>query len=77
VSAGRDFGRCPGGLAGLCATCAHARPVRSARGSTFWRCGLSERDARFPKYPRLPVLACEGFVRASTGEREAPPSTTT
>lgn len=63
-----------GTLAGLCATCAHARAVASARGSTFWRCGLSERDPRFPKYPRLPVLACAGFVREGTGERDAPPS---
>jgi len=63
-----------GPLVGLCATCAHGQRVTSARGSTFWRCGLSERDARFPKYPRLPVLACEGFVREETGERDAPPS---
>jgi len=62
-----------GTLAGLCATCAHARPVTSARGSTFWRCGLHERDPRFAKYPRLPVLRCEGFVREMAGEREAPP----
>jgi hypothetical protein len=48
---------------GLCATCRHARPVTSARGSTFWRCALSERDPRFPKYPRLPVLACAGYAR--------------
>ena len=50
-------------LIGLCATCRHARPVSSARGSTFWRCALSECDPTFPKYPRLPVLACAGYVR--------------
>jgi hypothetical protein len=48
--------------------------VSSARGSTFWRCALSERDPRFAKYPRLPVVTCEGFVREETGERRAPPA---
>lgn len=46
---------------GLCARCRHADVVHSARGSTFWRCSLSAHDARFPKYPRLPVLRCTGF----------------
>jgi hypothetical protein len=46
--------------AGLCARCVHARRVQSDRGSVFIRCALSERDPRFPKYPRLPVLRCAG-----------------
>jgi hypothetical protein len=45
---------------GLCARCVHARRIASTRGSVFWRCGLSDRDAAFPKYPRLPVLRCAG-----------------
>ena len=45
---------------GLCAQCRHADVVRSAR-STFYRCRLSFTDARFPKYPALPVLECAGF----------------
>jgi hypothetical protein len=45
---------------GLCRTCSHAHRIESARGSTFWRCRLSETDARFPRYPALPVLACTG-----------------
>jgi hypothetical protein len=36
--------------------------VRSARGSQFWRCTLSERDSRFVKYPPLPVLRCPGYA---------------
>jgi hypothetical protein len=48
---------------GLCATCAHARRVVSARGSAFWLCELSARDAAFQKYPRLPVLRCGGHSR--------------
>lgn len=58
---------------GLCATCLHARTVVSARGSTFWRCALSETDARFAKYPRLPVLRCSGHVRRPDGEEGTPP----
>jgi len=46
---------------GLCERCRHARRITSSRGSTFYLCGLSERDPRFPKYPRLPVLQCAGF----------------
>ena len=46
---------------GLCAACAHAGTIRSDRGSLFYRCALSARDSRFPKYPRLPVLSCVGF----------------
>lgn len=47
--------------AGLCGTCSYRRSVTSAKGSVFVRCGLSETDERFPKFPRLPVLACSGF----------------
>jgi hypothetical protein len=47
--------------AGLCARCAHVQIVASSRGSTFYLCGLSAVDSRFPRYPRLPVLACDGF----------------
>lgn len=48
---------------GLCAVCAHARVVTSAKGISFVMCGLSRTDARFAKYPRLPMLACVGFER--------------
>ena len=48
-------------LVGLCSACRHARTVTSARGSTFWLCELSVADARFRKYPPLPVVRCPGF----------------
>jgi hypothetical protein len=48
--------------AGLCATCGHVRLVESAKGSTFVLCMLSNTDSRFPKYPRLPVVACTGYT---------------
>ena len=46
---------------GLCASCAHARRIESARGSEFLLCELSKSDPAFPKYPRLPVLSCSGY----------------
>jgi hypothetical protein len=51
--------------AGLCADCLNARRVESARGSIFILCELSSVDSRFPKYPRLPVLSCEGYKKTS------------
>jgi hypothetical protein len=54
---------------GLCSECMHARVVDSAKGSRFWRCARHADDPRFPKYPRLPVLICEGFQPAPAGEK--------
>lgn len=45
---------------GLCDTCRHQRIVRSGRGSQFSLCERSKSDDRYPKYPRMPVLACPG-----------------
>jgi hypothetical protein len=52
---------------GLCATCRHAETVTSDRGSKFVFCGLSRIDPQFPKYPRLPVLACSGWELRTDG----------
>ena len=52
---------------GLCASCRHARRVETPR-STFWLCGLSATDPRFDKYPRLPVLECDGYEPGVTGD---------
>jgi hypothetical protein len=49
--------------AGLCAYCVHARSIESDRKSTFILCNLSLTDPRFPKYPRLPVLSCDGYKK--------------
>jgi hypothetical protein len=69
-SSSRAFRLCASGEgrseAGLCARCAHARCIESGKGSTFWLCGLHPGDARFPKYPRLPVIECPGFTNAPT-----------
>ena len=49
--------------AGLCARCDHLQVLRS-KTSTFVRCGLSDTDDRFGRYPPLPVRSCLGFVEA-------------
>jgi hypothetical protein len=49
-------------IAGLCASCQNVRRITSDRGSRFYLCELSKTDPRFPKYPRLPVLSCSGYV---------------
>jgi hypothetical protein len=51
----------------LCVDCVHSRVIDNARGSRFYLCRLSERDARFPRYPPLPVVSCAGY------EAESPP----
>ena len=50
--------------AGLCASCTHAVIVTSDRGTEYLRCALAQTDPSFPKYPRLPVLSCRGWMPA-------------
>jgi hypothetical protein len=52
--------------AGLCETCRHMRQIVSDRGSVFYLCQLSATDPRFARYPRIPVIACTGFVPIRT-----------
>jgi hypothetical protein len=51
---------------GLCGECENVRIIENRRGSRFYLCRLSDVDPRFPKYPRLPVLRCAGFVRTAS-----------
>jgi hypothetical protein len=51
--------------AGLCDTCKHQKVVRNRRGSVFSLCELSKTDPSYPKYPRLPVERCAGYVSVS------------
>ncbi len=51
--------------AGLCDTCRHQRRVPNTRGSVFSLCERSKAEPeRYPRYPRLPVLACDGHEPA-------------
>jgi hypothetical protein len=46
---------------GLCSSCGHARRIRSGRGSTFLRCGLSDTEPAYRRYPPIPVTLCAGY----------------
>ena len=52
--------------AGLCDSCVHQKLIRTGRGSEFSMCLRSKTDARFPKYPRIPVERCSGYEPAGT-----------
>ncbi len=54
--------------AGLCASCSNAKVVTSDRGSVFTKCLVSEKNSAFPRYPRLPVFTCSGYMPQSLGE---------
>lgn len=63
--------------AGLCDTCLHQVQVRNTRGSTFSLCARSRTDPAYPRYPRLPVRACEGYQRAHRADshnKDNPPA---
>jgi len=66
------------GRAGLCEICRHVKKLSNDRGSVFYMCGLAETDARFSRYPRLPVLQCAGYKPATSenpsGQKEDPKS---
>ena len=47
--------------AGLCDSCRHQNLIDNTRVSLFSLCELSKTDPRFPKYPRVPVTACDGY----------------
>jgi hypothetical protein len=52
---------------GLCGVCAHARVITSDRRARFILCEKSKTDARFPRYPALPVIRCAGYEPAAAG----------
>ena len=43
---------------GLCSACAHARAIASSRGAVFLRCDHPD----LPRFPAMPVIACDGFA---------------
>jgi hypothetical protein len=48
--------------AGLCESCRYQRVVKNTRGSRFSLCQRSKTEPeRFPRYPRVPVVACPGY----------------
>ncbi len=55
---------------GLCGDCRHSRVIVNRRGSRFRLCERSRTDPRFPRYPRLPVLRCDGHEPAPGDGRD-------
>ena len=53
----------------LCETCNSMREVVTPKGSRFLLCQLSTANADYPKYPRQPVVRCEGYL-TKVKERE-------
>ena len=57
-----------------------SRVVRSRTNQDYYyRCERSTADARYPKYPRLPVLRCDGYdpVEPRPSREPVPPATPT
>jgi hypothetical protein len=54
--------------AGLCERCAHVQVILSSKGSRFYLCRMSSIDPRFPRYPAIPVLQCDGFAPTPSGD---------
>ena len=51
----------------LCETCKNMREVRTTR-SRFLLCELSVTNADYPKYPRQPVVRCDGYKPSDENE---------
>lgn len=45
----------------------HQQLVPNTRGSVFSLCRRSKTDARYPRYPRVPVAACPGYEAIGSG----------
>jgi len=60
---------------GLCDRCVHQRLVPTTRGSVFSLCERSRAEPRrYPRYPRLPVLRCDGFDAAPSSPAAGGPA---
>jgi hypothetical protein len=47
---------------GLCPNCTHVQLIPHPRGGApYLRCGMSDVDKRFPKFPPQPVRECCGY----------------
>ena len=56
---------------GLCSRCRLAAVQPNPRGSAFWRCGRSDTDPAYLRYPPLPVRRCPGYEEG-TPQRKSP-----
>jgi len=51
----------PADTVGQCFTCRWMRSTTTRHGSTFFRCARADTDARFARYPTLPMRGCPGY----------------
>jgi hypothetical protein len=51
-------------IVGLCSDCAHAKKLKTKIDATIYLCGRAAADSRFPKFPRLPIMACAGYEKS-------------
>jgi hypothetical protein len=58
----------------LCLNCEHARRVEANENAVYFLCELSLTNSAFPKYPRLPVLGCSGYVESPREESVSVPT---
>lgn len=58
----------------LCETCSWMREITTPKGSRFLLCQLSQTDPTYAKYPRQPVLMCDGYQKAEGQITSSPPS---
>jgi hypothetical protein len=54
----------------LCETCVWMREIITPKGSRFLLCQLSKTDRAYPKYPRLPVVRCDGYRPRDEKEKD-------
>ncbi len=52
----------------LCETCALMREVITPKGARFLLCNLSQTNSLYPKYPRQPVVRCDGYQKKEQTE---------
>ena len=55
---------------GLCETCTFHSLVTNSHGGEFHLCEKHETDHTFPKYPRLPVMTCRGWVSTKDAKKD-------
>lgn len=57
---------------GLCLDCEYSKHVEAKEDAVYFLCHRFFTDPTFPKYPRLPVLGCSGYVKLQRAEHTAP-----
>ncbi|MEM7481885.1 MAG: hypothetical protein AAF481_11985 [Acidobacteriota bacterium] len=57
---------------GMCAECRFLE-IQASKRSAFARCGRSDFDDRFRRYPPLPVYRCAGFEQAAAPPPQGDP----